>query len=80
MGGEQCGRREETTLTAASGVIGQGGSLHSSTSTCLKMSVIKKLTGSPELDYNFPKEILQTVNNRTEYVTQAYLIHNEAGL
>lgn len=40
----------------------------------------KKINWFPELDYNFPKEILQTVNNRTEYVTQAYLIHNEAGL
>lgn len=40
----------------------------------------KKINRFPELDYNFPKEILQTVNNRTEYVTQAYLIYNEAGL
>ena len=40
----------------------------------------KKINWFPELDDNFPKEILQTVNNRTEYVTQAYLIYNEAGL
>lgn len=56
---------------------GYRASLQSSTFICLKISAIKTFS---ELDYNFPKEILQTVINRTEYVTQAYLIHNEAGL
>lgn len=40
----------------------------------------RKINWFSELDYNFPKEILQTVIHRTEYVTQACWIHSEAGL
>ena len=78
--GAVVGEGDETTLTVSGSCGGgvMGTELHYSLPlVCLKISAVKTFS---ELDYNFPKEILQTVINRTEYVTQAYLIHNEAGL
>lgn len=82
--GAVVGERDETTLTISDSCW--GGVTHTKRFITVfhfhmfKIFRNRKINWFSALDYNFPKEILQTVIHRTDYVTQAYWIHSEAGL